>query len=352
LEHFKIYLRDRITDFNVYITSLPIRYYVSAKNRLYLINHKANARLSKTCELDENKVFLNTGISLFSSLLTRDSEPILTRDGVEIEVNYRRQDGVLRTIFDKCRFLLQLESINSKIHSNKIVYDIGNDLTIKNSIASTLFVLMASAQHRMSMKTGIGTISDLLTRNGIPIFTHDGTGFVNQLLSRDGILICDQSGRVLIANEQYNTGVFDEGITINHKRNDGTLKTSYGAFKHKVVNKTGIGLFSSLLTRDSEPILTRDGVEIEVNYRRQDGDTHAVKLAGFMYNTYMKHSVNPISERMADPYNNAIKISSTIGNAYLSKYRTLAEMDSDDGVSLTLSHFDDMTLEDIDYIII
>ena len=174
MEHFKIYLRDRITDFNVYITSLPIRYYVSAKNRLYLINHKANARLSKTCELDENKVFLNTGISLFSSLLTRDSEPILTRDGVEIEVNYRRQDG----------------------------------------------------------------------------------------------------------------------------------------------------------------------------------DTHAVKLAGFMYNTYMKHSVNPISERMADPYNNAIKISSTIGNAYLSKYRTLAEMDSDDGVSLTLSHFDDMTLEDIDYIII
>lgn len=323
MEHFKIYLRDRITEFDVFISSLPIRYYVSAKNRLYLIHHDANTKLYKTVSAVRNKLLLDTGIGLMSSLLTRDSEPILTQDGRAITVNHKRQDGVLRTVFDKCRFLLQLESENSNIHSNKIIYDIDNQLTIKNSVISTVFILLAKAQNKTVMKTGIGLMSDLLTRDSIPIFTHDGTGFVNQLLSRDGILICDRDGRVIIANKQYNTGLFDEGITINHKRRNGVLRTSYGAFNHK------IPLDTQML-----------------------GNNHAIKLSGFAHDVYMKHSVSPASEKFADPSGNIFNISSTVARVYLTKYRTLGEMDSDGENTLTLSYFDNMSLEDIDYIVI
>lgn len=66
----------------------------------------------------------------------------------------------------------------------------------------------------------------------------------------------------------------------------------------------------------------------------------------------LDQNVQPTSVKPVGGEINVMQLGSHISQAYLTKYRTLGEMDSDGTTNYTLQEFDNITLEDLDYIVV
>ena len=229
MKKFVINLRDRISETDVVIRSLPIYQYVSAHNKLFLISNIPPTLAIKFCKPVRNIFLLDSSAS------------------------------AMRRIFDKCKFILQLSSLNDNIHSLKCVYDIENKLCLDNNTLSSTRLL--------------------LEKGSTSLFLNATSGLVS--------------------------------------------KTSYSSFCHKIC-------------LNSEMV----------------GNNYAHKFVDLIHNLPIVHSVNPTSFKRTEATINTMNLGSTVSKVYMTKYRTLGEMDYDNETALTLSSFDNMSLEDIDYIII
>lgn len=109
-ESLAVYLRKQIIEADVTVRAIPLRSYISARNKLILKESGMRAILAKLIELNPTIMVMKPN------------------DAV----------GALRTIYEKCFNIAQLESDMSNIHSEKNVVDIENVAVLSESVPSVL----------------------------------------------------------------------------------------------------------------------------------------------------------------------------------------------------------------------
>ncbi|MCM1224802.1 MAG: hypothetical protein NC548_61170 [Lachnospiraceae bacterium] len=204
-----------------------------------------------------------------------------------------------------------------------------------------------------------------------------------ELATSDGVIICTQDGKEIIASNKYLPNfILDSSCgktaktVYEHIRNVSTLAGEVnaaiaskvaGEIKNDMRLESGTvtllqewlyscsALRNTLISSDIETAGTayfgadaRSKLLTEMTY-----PPVAVKAAYSLEDTLeLTHFVGSTLEYLLGAEYEKLTLSSTV-NALLTRYRILGEMDADKtGADLTLEEFDDMTLEDIDFVVI
>lgn len=230
-ESLAVYLRKQIIEADVTVRAIPLRSYISARNKMILKESGMRAILAKLIELNPTVMVLKPS------------------DAV----------GALRTIYEKCFNIAQLGSDIDNIHSIKNVVDIQNVAVLSESVPSAIRTLFAQTDSVLYL--------------------------VNNTISE-------------------------------------SIRTLYA----------GVSYESELMTE-------------------MKGNGFANKFVSVYHENVLNHSVTPLSIKPVGCEDNILRLDSSVNKVLFTKYRTLGEMDTDGTTEFTLQEFDDITLEDLDYIV-
>lgn len=230
-ESLAVYLRKQIIEADVTVRAIPLRSYISARNKMILKESGMRAILAKLIELNPTVMVL------------KPSDTV----------------GVLRTIYEKCFNIAQLGSDINNIHSIKNVVDIQNVAVLSESVPSAIRTLFTQTDSVLYL--------------------------VNNTISE-------------------------------------SIRTLYAGVSYK----------SELMTE-------------------MKGNGFANKFVSVYHENVLNHSVTPLSIKPVGCEDNILRLDSSVNKVLFTKYRTLGEMDTDGTTEFTLQEFDDITLEDLDYIV-
>lgn len=122
-QSLSVRLNKRITEMDVYILELPTREDISARDRMVLTAYPALTELSKYISVDTSSSILNTQMGRW----------------------------VVRTVFEQCSNVAQLDAMLGDVFSSKEVYGIGNDITLTENLVMAIRETYCSCENLLSV---------------------------------------------------------------------------------------------------------------------------------------------------------------------------------------------------------
>lgn len=212
-----------------------------------------------------------------------------------------------------------------------------------------------SAQ-RTVLKTGKDHIfqSQLATSDGKPLFTSDGEPIIAVQK------ICGTLAQRTIFEKTSDKMILQPVMT-----DASSAKMVYGATDKLVLSEKDVSATRTLISSMSDKLLLIESsiansirtISNKINHHMiLDTETTSPalmeKFAIVEEKDLLKHEVAPTSIKNTQPMRSVAILNSIVTKINFTKLRTLGEMDTDETVLFTMAEFDDMPLEDIDYITI
>lgn len=159
-ESLAVYLRKQIIEADVTVRAIPLRSYISARNKMILKESGMRAIIAKLIELNPTVMVLKPNDAVVA----------------------------LRTIYEKCFNIARLESDVDNIHSIKNIVDIKNVAVLSEGVLSAIRTLFTQTDNIMYLGSSVVSNSIRTLYAGVPyqselVTEMKGNGFADKFIS-------------------------------------------------------------------------------------------------------------------------------------------------------------------------